>query len=197
MKERSAGRPIVHHHGLPYPAVARAALQQLDKVGPVDGLRQEIGRTEGVALLAIVGHGDHHHRDVARLRSRLQLAEDGPSVHAGHLHVDVDQAEQVRTGGVDLLQVGDGVLVALVLRVLHQHLAVADDRVHRRAELVAHVGEEGALGPVGLLGVQARFFECGLDGLLGRHVEEVGLDLVGAPLLVDPDMRRLEALATG
>ena len=32
-----------------------------------------------------------------------------------------------------------------------EHLAVADDRVERRAQLVAHVGEEGALGAVGLL----------------------------------------------
>jgi hypothetical protein len=33
----------------------------------------------------------------------------------------------------------------------------ADDAVHRRADLVAHVGEEGALGLVGRFGGQLRF----------------------------------------
>ena len=53
---------------------------------------------------------------------------------------------------VDLLQVGDGMLLAQVLRVLLQHFAVTDDGIERRAQLVAHVGEKGALGPIGLLG---------------------------------------------
>ena len=42
--------------------------------------------------------------------------------------------------------------IAQVLALLLEHLAVADDRVERRAQLVAHVGEELALGAVGDLG---------------------------------------------
>ena len=34
-----------------------------------------------------------------------------------------------------------------------QQVRQADDRVHRRADLVAHVGQEGALGAVGRLGL--------------------------------------------
>ena len=37
-------------------------------------------------------------------------------------------------------------------RSIHQHLGVAQNRVHRRADLVARVGQEFALGDVGQLG---------------------------------------------
>ena len=60
-----------------------------------------------------------------------------------------------------LLQVLDRLVVRRGPRVLLQHLAVADDGVERRAQLVAHVGEEGALGAAGGLGRVA-----GLDQLL-------------------------------
>ena len=40
-------------------------------------------------------------------------------------------------------------LVAAVLRVLEQDFAVADDGVERRAQLVAHIGEEGRFGARG------------------------------------------------
>ena len=49
--------------------------------------------------------------------------------------------------------------LADVLRLLLQHLAVADDGVQRRAQLVAHVGQEGALGFVRFLGGMARFLK--------------------------------------
>src|SRR6185369_12273542 len=64
----------------------------------------------------------------------------------------VDQAEQMPAGGLDLLQVGDRVLLPHLLRGLLEHLAVADDRVQRRAQLMAHVGEELALRAVRVLG---------------------------------------------
>ena len=47
---------------------------------------------------------------------------------------------------------------ALVLGLLLQHLAVAEDGVHRRAQFVAHVRQELRLGAVG-----------GLGGLFGRR----------------------------
>ena len=55
-------------------------------------------------------------------------------------------AEQVLAGAVDPLQVGDEVRrSALGVGLLLEHLAVADDRVQRRPQLVAHVGQELAL----------------------------------------------------
>ena len=46
-----------------------------------------------------------------------------------------------------------GVLALLVVELgVGQEAAHADDRVHRRADLVAHRGQEGALGLVGGLG---------------------------------------------
>ena len=51
---------------------------------------------------------------------------------------------------VDLLEVGDGVGLVLVGGLLLEQLAVADDGVEGRAQLVAHVGQEGALDPAGL-----------------------------------------------
>ena len=54
----------------------------------------------------------------------------------------VDQPEQVLAGRVDPLEVGDEALGVLVLGLLLEHLAVADDGVERRPELVGHVGQE-------------------------------------------------------
>ena len=56
-------------------------------------------------------------------------------------------------GGADLLQVGDLLAAALELGVLEQDLAVADHGVERRAQLVAHLGQEVGLGAVGALGL--------------------------------------------
>ncbi len=56
-------------------------------------------------------------------------------------------------GGVDPLQVGRLLLaVGIVLVFLQQQLAVADDGVERRAQLMAHLGQEDRLGPAGLVG---------------------------------------------
>src|SRR5205823_13543979 len=68
----------------------------------------------------------------------------------------VDQPEQEAAGALDLLQVADAVLVALGFGVLLEKLAVADDRIERRAQLVAHVGEEGRFGTAHCLRLVAR-----------------------------------------
>ena len=100
------------------------------------------------------------------------LVDDGPDLECleiqphlagldlGEVEDVVDEPEQVLAGGLDLLEVGDDVGMARGRRVLREHLAVAEDRVQRRAQLVAHVGEERALRLAGLLG--------GLVGLEGR-----------------------------
>ena len=73
-------------------------------------------------------------------------------------------------GRRDLLEIGRRVGRALAARVLPQHLAVAEDGVERRAQLVAHVGQELALGEVGRLGRRPRVYGVG-DG---RRQPEVG-----------------------
>ena len=111
----------------------------------------------------------------------------------------VDQAEQMLARAVDLLQVGDKMRLAQVLRVLLQHFAVTDDGVEGRAQLVAHVGEKGALGPIGFLGGGSRLLGfSGGAGQFGRpflhlffqvlvvdfeHV--IGMLQLGVPLLDD------------
>ena len=83
----------------------------------------------------------------------------------------VDHRQQVLAGGADLLQVGDLLAAPVELRVLEQHLAVADDGVERRAQLVAHLGQELGLGAVGALG-----FLLGMRELASA-VASVALDL--------------------
>ena len=74
----------------------------------------------------------------------------------------VNQAQQMLAGGGDFL----GVLHH-TLRIVHvpgQQGGKAHDGVHGGADVMAHVGEEGALCPVGLLG-DAEGLLCGLLGL--------------------------------
>ena len=62
---------------------------------------------------------------------------------------------EVLAGGVNASQVWDRLGMRQVLRLFLQHFAVADDRIQRRAELVAHVRQELALG---LFAASAAFF---------------------------------------
>ena len=65
---------------------------------------------------------------------------------------------------MDLLEVRDRFLLVEVLSLLLQHFAVADNRVQRRPELVAHVRQELALGAVGgfgrILGLEQLFLRA-------------------------------------
>ncbi len=86
----------------------------------------------------------------------------------GQVEDVVDDAQQVPGGGVDLFQAlglfeGGGF-------PLHD-VRHAEDGVHRRADFVAHVGEEGALGPVGGFGGGACVGQ--LAGALGHQFLEV------------------------
>ncbi len=79
-------------------------------------------------------------------------------------------------GAVDLLEVPDGVLEAAFLHLLLQQLAVEQDGVHGGAQLVAHVGQEDALGAAGLLRLVFGLGQV-LVGLhqLGRALLDTGL----------------------
>jgi hypothetical protein len=67
-------------------------------------------------------------------------------------------AQQVVAGAVDDAQVAL-LLVEHAGRLAHD-LREADDGVERRAQLVAHVGQENALGAVGRFGVAHRDRQC-------------------------------------
>ena len=72
--------------------------------------------------------------------------------------------------GVDFLEIGHVLVMAVVLGLLRHHLGVADDGVERRPELVAHGGEELALGRVRGLGRDLRLLELLFLALAGRDV---------------------------
>ena len=70
---------------------------------------------------------------------------------------------------------------------VHDHLGEADDGVQRRAQLVAHGGQESRLGGIRLLGGGARQFECLLLDLAVGDVAHHGDDLgLGRTLLERP-----------
>ena len=102
----------------------------------------------------LLHQGFHRRGDLAG-----QLGDAG--VLAMHLHLDgldlgdveyaVDEVQQMAGVGLDLFQVGQHAVDAEVGEFLLQHLGVADDGAQGRAQFMAHVGDEQALGPVGLL----------------------------------------------
>src|SRR5688500_3725219 len=118
-----------------HPEVAAFAYRQIDSLRVHLRLHQCIGRGERRA------YGDtlHIKRDTAGLQ--LRVTEDL-----------VDQPEQVA-----LTRLNAGEVTALVLgdRATHAHLhqlGVSADGVERRTQLMAHDGEELALGAVGRFG---------------------------------------------
>ena len=64
---------------------------------------------------------------------------------------------------VNFFEVGDALLVAFVLRIFQQNLAVSDDGIERRAQFVAHLGQKiglGRTGTFGFFGRKAQFRRC-------------------------------------
>ena len=102
---------------------------------------------------------------------RLLLLElDAPALDAAHVQHVVDEGEQVVAGGEDLRQVLAHLLG--VVRVGRGQRGEADDGVHRRADVVAHAGEERALGFVGALGGHHGVLQVLIDLALLRAVGE-------------------------
>ena len=111
--------------------------------------------------------GDLHQRD----RFLVELV--APGLDAREVEDLVDQAEQVDAGVVDVVRVilvgAHGVGAEQL--VLH-HLGKAEDGVERRAQLVAHLGEEPRLRDVGGFRVTARLvgFRLGLLELADQRI---------------------------
>ena len=87
---------------------------------------------------------DHHDSALQRFAQReepaLELHLTG--LDLGQVEDVVDQREQVVGRGEDVVQVLVLLLVHLAEQLLLEHLGEADDRVQRRPQLVAHVGQE-------------------------------------------------------
>ena len=82
--------------------------------------------------------------------------------------------EQVLSGALDFLEVGDARLVSPIGGIFDQNLAVADDGVQRSAQFVAHIGQERRFGArsgfrlgAALLGLFAR--RADFAGIFAEH----------------------------
>ena len=105
--------------------------------------------------VAVLGHQRLHGRhDV--VDERQQLERFGEQLHLSGFdlreveHV-VNQRQEVLAGRVDLPEIWKERRIAPLLDLFLEHLAVTDNRVERRAQLVTHAGQELALGTVGTL----------------------------------------------
>ena len=108
---------------------------------------------------ALGGHGaDHAAHDVDDAADRRPLVGEvhPPRLDLGDVEDVVHQLQEVAPRDQHVADVGALLVVELAEDLLLEQLGEPDHRVERRAQLVAHVGEEGALGLVG-----------GVGGLLG------------------------------
>jgi hypothetical protein len=98
----------------------------------------------------------------------------------------------VVAGALDPLQVVDQGLVARIGRVLRQDLAVADDRVERCAQFVAHIRQESGLHLTRLLGADARQFQLVLPLF---QLGDIGINRHGAAVVGTNHADQYPALA--
>jgi hypothetical protein len=96
----------------------------------------------------------------------VQLA----GVDLGEVEDFIDYAEQLVAGGEDLLEGVAGLFGVLVIALAD--LGETEHAVHRRTDLVAHVGEEFAPRPRQALGGRQRIFPGLGGGALGADVDD-------------------------
>ena len=131
-----------------------------------------------------IAHGLHGLAEGKRLHGKHHLA----AFDLRHVQHVIDQAQQLLSCQRDLAQA-----VLHASRIIHMAAGDArhaDDRVHRRADIVAHVGKELALRPVGGLRILPRTLrifprtDCLVIGRLRLHESLLGLKagVLGLPL---------------
>ena len=160
----------IEHDLLEGPGIAGHDRQILRRVGDeVDAVLPRLQRQQIAAM---------HQRGARRerLRRNLEIAR----FHLRHVEDAVDDRQQMQAGIVDEL----GVFPALG-RTQHQslllrdHLGEADDGIERRAQLVAHGGEETRLGGIGRFrsaaGLIERLFGKLAIGDVAHHADDFGL----------------------
>src|SRR3954447_4114525 len=136
--------------------VAEEVEQALAELGHVYAhLTEDGGFVDHERVVVLLDERFDHRRDtVEEGRDGGVLEEEVhfAGLDFGEVEDGVDELEEVFAGGVDFCEVGEVEVVAFFLGDFLEHLAVADDGVERGAKLVAHVGEEGALGLIGVVG---------------------------------------------
>ncbi len=153
-------------HDLPQPhlvAEQHARHRGIDGPGNVDPLLVGLGRQQ-------LHHALHAVLDRQLLGFQNQLV----GLDLGEVEDFIDQAEQRARRTVD------GPRIGLLLRRqlgLAQQAGHAENAVHRRADFVAHGGEEARLRPVGGLGLPARIGQLRLDAARFRDVAPQRLHL--------------------
>ena len=124
--------------------VARQVEQRLAKAGLVGVDRAEVRPAIDDNPIAVLRRHRldrlGHVLDQRRQRERFEMKLHAPRLDLGEVENVVDQREQVPARAEHAIERLDVLLQRL--RVLPQHLGDADDGVERRAQLVAHVGEE-------------------------------------------------------
>ena len=127
-----------------------------------------VGVDDGQAFIHLFF--EHHAGSEQRLGGVGAQIDQGadPEIGGQHIHAagfdlgdvqhGVDQVEQVLGADQDLVQVLGLLLGQHAFGFAADDAGEADDGVERRAQLVAHVGQEGALGLVGLFGGSALAF---------------------------------------
>ena len=103
---------------------------------------------------------------------RFMADRQFPILYFGHVQNVVDEGKQVAGGIVDLAEaIPNPVAFADVGRGNGGH---ANDGVHRRADFMAHAGEEIRFGAVGALGHPQRVPKLlGLGLQLGLHLPQI------------------------
>ena len=135
--------------------LSRICRRRLSSASTTSG--RSIGQVEE-ELQPLVARIHAHHRDEL-LEQRAQPHRRGvelqvPGPDPGQIEQVVDQGQQVAAAARDRIQ---RILARRLPHAAHaQQIGIAEDRVQRRAQLVAHAGEELVLGAVGGLGGGAR-----------------------------------------
>ena len=156
--------------------VARQVEQRLPEAGLVGVDRAEVRRAIDDDAIGVLRRHRldrlGHVLDQRRQRERFEVKLHAPRLDLRQVENVVDQGEQVAGGAQHPLERLELVLALEIAGVLQQHLGDADDGVERRAQLVAHAGEELRLVLAGDLELLALL-----------------LDLVEQPRVLDRDHR--------
>ena len=168
-RDRAVARELDGIHG-----VVEQGLLQPRRVA--QQLRGQVARLNDQPEVLRLGPVVHQRGDAADHcadRERGFLQRELPGLDLGQVQHRVDDFQQVPAGGVDGVQafgLPRGHAVAL------EQVRHAGDRVQRRADLVAHVGQEGALRDVGGLGSQLGLGQLDLVAPAGVDAPQVVAD---------------------
>src|SRR5690606_15037608 len=86
----------------------------------------------------------------------LKMERHLAGLDLGNIQDVIDHGQKVLAGGADLLKVRNLLPATVKLRVLQQDFRIAENRIERRAQLMAHLGKEFRFGTVGSLSLVFR-----------------------------------------